>query len=66
MEQIFEQLSADDISRIEAHRNWVKDHYDPGARLHYETLEGKLRLLETIKILSYAEAGHLKAQDAAC
>lgn len=48
MEQKFEPLNASDIADIEAKRTWVRDHYDEEARCHYETLEGKLRLLDTI------------------
>jgi hypothetical protein len=48
MEQKFEPLNPDDIADLEAKRTWVRDHYDEAARHKYETLEGKLRLLDTI------------------
>jgi Domain of unknown function (DUF3806) len=48
MEQKVEPLSTDDSARLEKQRAWVRDHYDPGARHQYDTLEGKLRLVETI------------------
>ena len=34
--------------RVEKQRNWVRDHYTPESRHLYDTLEGKLSLLETI------------------
>jgi hypothetical protein len=46
--QKIEALSNDDLSHVEKQRSWVRDHYDAGARHLYETVEGKLRLLETI------------------
>ena len=48
MEQKIEQLNADDLARVEGQREWVRDHYEPEARHMYDTLEGKLRLLDTI------------------
>jgi hypothetical protein len=48
MDQKIGPLSATDISRLESQRSWVRNHYDPDARHQYDTLEGKLRLLETI------------------
>jgi Domain of unknown function (DUF3806) len=48
MEQKIEPLSDDDAHRVEGQRTWVRDHYDPDARHQYETIEGKLRLLDTI------------------
>jgi hypothetical protein len=41
-------LNADDVAHLEAKRKWVREHYDETARHEYETLEGKLVLLETI------------------
>jgi hypothetical protein len=37
-----------DLLRIEAQRAWVRDHFEPHAQHQYETLVGKLRLLNTI------------------
>jgi Domain of unknown function (DUF3806) len=41
-------MSEDDALHVEKQRTWVRDHYNPGSRHKYDTLEGKLRLLETI------------------
>ena len=48
MAQKIEPLSTEDRTRTEQQRNWVRDHYNPEARHRYDTLEGKLSLLETI------------------
>jgi len=48
MDQKVEPLNADDVAHLEAKRKWVRDHYEETARHKYETLEGKLVLLETI------------------
>jgi uncharacterized protein DUF3806 len=48
MEQKFEPPNPDDIADLEAKRAWVRDHYAEAARHKYETLDGKLRLLDTI------------------
>src|SRR5437899_12981984 len=48
MEQKFEPLNPDDIADLEAKRAWVREHYDESARHKYDTLDGKLRLLDTI------------------
>lgn len=48
MDQKIEPLSADDTVHLEAKRKWVREHYDEGARHKYETLDGKLVLLDTI------------------
>jgi hypothetical protein len=48
MEQKIEALAPDDVARVEKQRVWVRDHYDSGAQHQYETVEGKLRLLDTI------------------
>ena len=48
MDQRFEPLNAVDIADLEAKRTWVREHYDEAARHEYDTLEGKLRLLDTI------------------
>ena len=48
VEQKIDALSADDVARVEKQRAWVRDHYDAAARHEYETVEGKLRLLDTI------------------
>jgi hypothetical protein len=48
MTQEIRALSAEDAAHVEKRRTWVRDHYDADARHHYETVEGKLRLLHTI------------------
>jgi hypothetical protein len=48
MTQEIRALSAEDAAHVEKQRTWVRDHYDADARHHYETVEGKLRLLDTI------------------
>ena len=48
MEQKVEDLSQDDITRVEAQRKWVREHYPPESESKYQSLEGKLVLLDTI------------------
>ena len=48
MEQKFEPLKPDDTADLEAKRTWAREHYDEAARYKYDTLDGKLRLLDTI------------------
>lgn len=48
MEQKIEPLSPADSSHVEKQRDWVRGHYEPHVRQQYETLEGKLRLLDAI------------------
>jgi hypothetical protein len=48
MDQKFEPLNLDDIADLEAKRTWVRGHYDEAARHKYDTLDGKLRLLDAI------------------
>jgi Domain of unknown function (DUF3806) len=48
MEQRIEELSEVDARNVVEKRRWVMDHYEPKVRHKYETLEGKLNLLETI------------------
>ena len=48
MSQKWEAMSEDDALHVEKQRTWVRDHYDPSSRHKYDTLEGKLILLETI------------------
>jgi hypothetical protein len=46
--QQVENLSPDDIVRVEAQRKWVREHYQSKPDNKYQTLEGKLKLLDTI------------------
>jgi hypothetical protein len=48
MEQKVEALSDEEAAHVEKQRTWVRNHYEPGSRHRYETIEGKLRLIETI------------------
>lgn len=48
MAQKIEALSDDDAAHVERQRTWVRNHYDADARHYYQTVEGKLRLLDTI------------------
>lgn len=48
MEQKVEELSSEDIARVEAQRKWVREHYPPESEEKYQTLDGKLVLLDTI------------------
>lgn len=48
MEQRIEILNTDDLASIEKMRTWVREHYVPEERGAYESLDGKLRVLETI------------------
>ncbi len=43
-----EPLNVEDTAHLEAKRSWVREHHDETARQKYETLEGKLALLEVI------------------
>lgn len=47
MQQIL-PLTDDDAAGVEAKRDWVRDHFEPGSQRAYETLDGKLRLLHAI------------------
>ena len=48
MAQKIEALLGEDAHSLERQRTWVRNHYEPDARHQYETIEGKLRLLDTI------------------
>ena len=48
MEQRIEPLAEEDAASIERQREWVRGHYNPEARALYDSVEGKLRLVETI------------------
>jgi hypothetical protein len=58
MEQKIGPLSVELAAHSEKQRSWVRDHYDEGARHNYETVEGKLRLVETI-----LDAGWIKPEE---
>ncbi len=48
MEQKVEELSSRDIARVEAQRKWVREHYPPESEEKYQTIDGKLVLLDAI------------------
>lgn len=48
MDQKVEAPSGEDLARLEAQRKWVREHYDPGSIQEYETLDGKLRVIDVI------------------
>ena len=48
MEQKIESLSVKDAEQVEKQRAWVRDHYEAEARHKYDTIEGKLALLDHI------------------
>lgn len=48
MAQEIGPLSEEDTARIEIQRSWVRDHYRSEARHHYDSVEGKLKLLDAI------------------
>jgi hypothetical protein len=48
VEQKIEALATADADHVERQRTWVRDHYEPEARHQYETVAGKLQLLDTI------------------
>ncbi len=48
MAQTFSPLSEDDILDLETKRRWVREHYEPSAEEKYQTLGGKLTLLDEI------------------
>ncbi len=48
MAQKVEELNPEDRARVEAQRKWVRDHYPPESEQEYQSLEGKLDLLDAI------------------
>ena len=48
MAQKIEALSEDDAAHAEKQRAWVRDHYEEHARHEFDTIWGKLRVLDTI------------------
>jgi hypothetical protein len=43
-----EELTKDDLARVDAQRKWVREHYSPESEYKYQTLEGKLELIDAI------------------
>ncbi|TWT17018.1 DUF3806 domain-containing protein, partial [Luteimonas marina] len=48
MKQIIEAMNQEDSADVEAKRDWVKNHYEPHALDKYNTVEGKLALVDAI------------------
>ena len=48
MEQVVRAMSESMVRRIEHQRNWVKGHLTQESTLKYDTIDGKLRLLQGI------------------
>ena len=48
MEQQITTPTADELVRLESQRDWVRGHYDPEHQYKYQSVEGKLVLLQTI------------------
>jgi len=48
MDDKVEPLSDEDLQRLDEQRSWVRDHYGSEARHKFETIDGKLSLLDTI------------------
>ena len=57
MQQKIAALTPNEVARVENQRSWVRDHFDDAARHHYETVDGKLRLLDTILRSNWIEPG---------
>ncbi|KGM51406.1 hypothetical protein N800_13590 [Lysobacter daejeonensis GH1-9] len=58
MTQNIEDLTPEDSADVEAKRDWVRGHYEPQAQHKYETVDGKLALLDAI-----LENGWVSAED---
>ena len=56
MMQTFHEMSGEEIARLEAQRSWVRDHYEPHARSKYDSIEGKLALLDAILANGWVQA----------
>ncbi len=48
MEDKVEPLSEDDVASLDAQRDWVRGHYDPEARHKFDTVDGKLLVIDTV------------------
>jgi hypothetical protein len=48
MQQIIREISAEMKLRIEAQRDWVRNHYDSDSLAKYDSFNGKLELLDII------------------
>lgn len=48
MEQRIEPLRPDEVERVEAQRRWVREHYTRATTSEFESLQGKLRVIDII------------------
>lgn len=48
MKQIIRELSEKMVVQLESQREWVRNHFTPESINEYETIEGKIKLLDTI------------------
>ena len=48
MDQIIREISNATLQRIKAQREWVRNHYSPESTSEYDSIEGKLKLLDVI------------------
>jgi hypothetical protein len=48
VEQKIEPLSRDDSDHLEKQRSWVRDHFEESSRHKYDSIDDKLRLVQTI------------------
>lgn len=63
MSQALHPPSDDDLRNLEAKRRWVREHYEPEAQGKYDTLKGKLGLIDAILSNGWIEPGEtLKLQ----
>lgn len=59
MTQIVEDMNNEEIARVEAQRSWVRGHYEPHAQAMYETLDGKLALIDAILTNGWVQASEI-------
>jgi hypothetical protein len=57
MEQRVDKPTGEDLLRIEAQRDWVRNHFSPDALHKYDLLPEKLRLLQVILDAGWIERG---------
>lgn len=48
MEQMVESLDEEEVEEIARCRAWVREHYEPSAAHKYDTVDGKLSLVDAI------------------
>jgi hypothetical protein len=56
MKQIIDDMNSDEITRVDAQRSWVRNHYEPHAQTKYDTLDGKLALIDAILSNGWVQA----------